>query len=494
MFLYIRMCVIMAINFYSTRILLQNLGLSDYGIFNVVGGIISLLSFVTSSMTGSIQRFITFEIGKSNKGNVKSVIGTSFLIQILFSLLLILLAETIGLWFLTAKMKIPEIQQIGAFWVFQASIVTTVISIINVPYMALIIAKERMRVFAYISIIEASLKLLIVFAIIWFPFNRLVVYAFLLVLIQWVISSFYRFYCKKRFIESRVKVEWNVGLIKEMGVFAGWSTFGSLASVLFTQGTNILLNVFFGPIVNAARGVAVQVQAAIHQFCISFQTAVNPQITKFIAKEEYSYLDKLICSSSKFSFYMLYVISLPVLLYTNEILSIWLEETPNYSPVFVRIMICITWLNAISNPLITSAMATGIIRMYQLCVGGMLLLIVPVSYLCLKFGAPPYSVFVVHLLLELFVHVLRLLFLKKLINFNVQNYIKQVWIPIMKVLSISLVLPIGLRFFFVNNLLLLIPLIIMWLLLIIFIFGLSRSERVFLKSKFLNIQRMFFLL
>lgn len=481
------MAVIMAIGFYTTRILLHNLGVVNYGVFNVVGGVITLLGFVTSSMSGSIQRFITYELGRNEGENVKAIFGTAVLIQILFSLILAILAETIGLWFLKTQMQIPPNQEQAAFWVFQCSILTTIIAIMSIPYMSLIIAKEKMGVFAYISILEASLKLFIVFAIAWLPFNRLICYSVLLVGVQLVIRCCYTIYCKCKYNEAHAKIRWNASLIKEIGGFAGWTTLGSFASVLYTQGINIILNLFFGPIVNAARGVAVQLQSAVNQFCISFQTAINPQITKSVAGKDFSYMTTLVCNSSKFSFYLIFLITLPLLLCAKELLSVWLEQIPNHTIVFVKLIVIIVWINALSNPLTTAAMATGQIKYYQIFVGGLLLLIVPVAYTCLKLGCSPYSVFIVIIIIELCAHVMRLYFLRKLIEFRIEYYIKKVWLPILTISVMSGTLMLGFRYYITHYYIAVCLASIICSIVSIYFGGLTNDEKCMIKSKICNI-------
>lgn len=304
--LYFRMLFMMAVSLFTSRVILNTLGVEDYGINNVVGGIVAMFGFINSSMTSATQRYITFALGKGEKERLKTVFSTSLQIHSLIALLIVLLGETIGMWFLYNKMQIPSDRMEAAFWVLQCSIVSTVVMIISVPYNAAIIAHEKMSAFAYISVLEVVLKLLIVYILVVFSVDKLILYAFLFLGIQIFIRFCYSIYCNRHFKETKYRHVWDKALFKEMTGFAAWSLFGNLSAVLFTQGLNMLLNVFFGPAVNAARGVAVQVQHAIQQFVGNFQMALNPQITKNYAKGEMQEMYNLMYRSARFSFYLLF--------------------------------------------------------------------------------------------------------------------------------------------------------------------------------------------
>lgn len=320
------MLFMMAVTLYTSRVVLNTLGVQDYGIYNVVGGVVAMFGFINSSMASATQRYITFALGKGDKNNLKKVFSTSLQIHVMISVLIVILGETIGLWFMYEQMKIPADRMNAAFWVLQCSIISAVIMILSVPYNADIIAHEKMSAFAYISILEVVLKLVIVYLLLISPFDKLIFYAFLILAVQILIRFCYSLYCNKHFEESKYQKIWDKHLFKEMTGFAGWSMFGNLSSVLFSQGLNMLLNVFFGPVANAARAIAVQVQTAIQQFVGNFQMALNPQITKTYAKGELNEMHKLIFRSARFSFYLLFFISLPVLLETKFILTIWLKQ------------------------------------------------------------------------------------------------------------------------------------------------------------------------
>ena len=309
--LYVRTLIVMLITLYTSRIVLNTLGVTDYGIYNVVGGVVAMFGFINGSMSSATQRYITFALGAGNRNNLQKVFSIALQIHALISVLIVILGETVGLWFMYTQMQIPADRMDAAFWVLQCSIASTVIMIISVPYNADIVAHEKMSAFAYISILEAVLKLSIVYMLVVFSYDKLIVYAFLVLAVQLLICLCYSRYCYRHFEESKYHHVWDKSLFKEMTGFAGWSMFGNLSAVLYSQGLNMLLNVFFGPVVNAARAVAVQVQSAIQQFVSNFQMALNPQITKTYAKGEMHEMHKLMFRSARFSFYLLFLLSLP---------------------------------------------------------------------------------------------------------------------------------------------------------------------------------------
>lgn len=484
--LYLRMLFMMAINLYTSRVVLNTLGVEDYGIYNVVGGVVTMFGFINSSMSSATQRYITFGISKDNLENLQKIFSTTLQIHILIALIIVILGETVGLWFMYEKMQIPADRMEAAFWVLQCSIFSTVIVIISVPYNADIIAHEKMSAFAYISILEAILKLAIVYILIISSVDKLILYAFLLSVIQVLIRFCYSRYCNKHFKETIYKHIWDKILFKEMISFAGWSVFGNLSAVLFSQGLNMLLNLFFGPIVNAARAIAVQVQGAIQNFVLNFQMALNPQITKTYAKKEMNEMHKLMFRSARFSFYLLFFISLPILFETDFILTIWLKTVPENTIIFLRIIICTSLIYSLANPLIIANQATGKVKNYQIVCGGILLLILPISYICLKLGLPAYSVFIVHFIMESIAQIGRMIMLRPLIKISIIEYIKNIYIPVILVVLFSTIMPFivyknldasVIRFFTVC--------IVCFLSvsLVVYIVGLSKNERVFIHSK-----------
>ena len=439
--LYFRMLFMMAVSLFTSRVILNTLGVEDYGIYNVVGGVVAMFGFINSSMSSATQRYITFALGKGDKDRLKTIFSTTLQIHALISVLIVILCETIGLWFLYNKMQIPADRMDAAFWVLQSSIVSTVFMIMSVPYNADIIAHEKMSAFAYISVLEVVLKLAIVYMLVVFSVDKLILYAFLLLAIQILIRLIYSFYCNRHFKETKYRHVWDKALFKEMTGFAGWSLFGNLSAVLFTQGLNMLLNVFFGPVVNAARAVAVQVQNAIQHFVSNFQMALNPQITKTYAQNQMEEMHKLMFRSARFSFYLLFFLSLPVLFETEFILTLWLRTVPDNTVVFLRIMICTSLIYAIANPMIVANQATGKVKKYQAVCGTILLMILPISYVLLLLGCPAYSVFIVHFVMEAIAQLARMIMLRPLIGIGIKDYIVNIYARIALVAVSSLILP-----------------------------------------------------
>lgn len=433
----------MVISLYTSRIVLHVLGVDDYGIYNVVGGVVMMFAFLSSSLGAASSRYITFGLGRGDLFHLKKIFSSIVSIHFCLAILVLLLSETVGLWFLLHKMQIPADRMDAAVWVYQFSVLTLLTSIMSIPYNAVIIAHERMKAFAYISILDVVLKLLVVFLLVFVAADKLKLYAGLLFGIQLIDQSIYWFYCRRHFEESKFHFIWDKPLFREIFVFAGWTMNGNLAVVGYTQGLNILLNLFFGPAVNAARGIAVQVQGVILRFCDNFQTAINPQLTKSYAQGELDYMHRLLVTSSKYSFFLLIFLSMPVLFETRQILNWWLGIVPPYTVVFLRLILLTSMLSALADPVIVSVHATGRLKKFQLIEGTMLLSIVPIAYLLLKFThVPPESVFVVHLVVEIFTQFARVRIVLPMIGMERSAYVKSVICPILRVSLLSAVVPL----------------------------------------------------
>lgn len=420
------MILAMVISLYTSRIVLQQLGVIDYGIYNVVGGVVSMFAFLNSSMASSTQRFLTIELGKGNIERLNLTFNTSFQIHLLIALCVAIITEMAGLWFMSHKMQIPLDRMDAAYWVFQFAVLSMIITFINVPYTAIIIAYEKMGVFAYITIVEVGLKLLVAYLLVIAPFDKLKFYAVLMFICPLIVRAIYGIYCRYHISAVRLKKVFNRQIFKEMSIFAGWSLWGQIASIFSTQGINILLNVFFGPTVNAARGIAIQVQGAVSQFSANFQTAVNPQITKSYAVEDWNTMHSLIYRSSKFTYFMLLALAMPISYCAPFLIQLWLGEVPDHTVSFLRIILWITIIDAMANPLMVAASASGSIKKYQSVVGGILLLILPIAYIVLKLGASPQSVFLVHLIICIIAFITRLYIVRPLIKLSIAYFISQV--------------------------------------------------------------------
>lgn len=485
MFLYFRMIFIMAVTLYTSRVVLRVLGVEDFGIFNVVAGVVAMFGFLNSSMSATTQRFISFSLGKGD-ANLNKVFSTCVLTHALIALGVLVLVESVGLWFLYNKMIIPEVRMDAAFWVFQFSALSTVVTVMSIPFNADIIAHEKMSAFAYISIVEVCLKLLIVFLLDVGNIDKLVLYGFLLLLVQCGILLTYMGYCLRHFKESRFRFVYEKKLFSEVFSFAGWNLWGYLASILYTQGLNILLNVFFGPVVNAARGLANQVDGAIRLFASNFQMAINPQIVKTYAAKDLESMHKLVFRSSKFSFFLLLALSLPVMIEAPVILRLWLSTVPDWTASFLRLMLVVVIVDSVANPLMTSAAATGRIKLYQSVLGGIQLLIVPVAYAVLRMGGDPNSVFVVHICICLIAFAVRLFIVRGMIGLSIKKYLMEVCVKSGVVTVVATVLPLTLYFSMNNSLLSAIVVVFVSLgsvAVSAYAIGLTKSERVFVSDK-----------
>ena len=491
--LYFRMLFMMAVSLYTSRVVLATLGVEDFGIYNVVGGIVTMFSFINSAMSSSTQRYLTFELGRGDFSRLQKVFTTSVYIHALISILVVLLAETVGLWFLCNMMTIPTERMDAAMWVYQMSVLATVVMIMSVPYNATIIAHEKMGVFAYISILEVVLKLAIVYILLIGDFDKLKLYAVLIFMVQLLIRLIYSKYCEKQFKESKILKIKDGRLFKEMLGFAGWNLWGNCAFVAYTQGVNILLNVFFNPVLNAARGIAIQVQSAVTQFSSNFQTALNPQITKSYAAEDYKYMYNLIYKGSKFTFFLLLMLSMPIMLETNMLLSIWLKTVPDYTTPFLRLMLCATIVDSVANPLMISAQATGKIKIYQSVIGGILLAILPISYIVLKLGGNPTSVFCVHLCVCIVAFGVRLLIIRSMINLPIYEYFRSVIIRCGIVVVTSMLIPMILRILINDSFISFVVICLASALSVVisaYVFGLNSNEQHFVKQRALSIMKI----
>lgn len=476
----------MAVSLYTSRVVLSTLGIDDYGIYNVVGGFIGMFAFLNGAMAGCTQRFITIALGKGDEQNLKKVFSTCVITHGMIALIVFILAETIGLWFVLEKLVIPENRMTAAMVVYQCSIVSTMVMIMSFPYNADIIAHEKMSAFAYISIFEAFANLGVVYLLYIGLFDKLAFYAVLLLIVKVSVIVVYRIYCKRHFVESVFRWLFDKRLLKEILSFTGWNLWGGIAGTLMGQGINVLLNIFFGPAVNAARGVAVQVQSAVQMFATNFQTALNPQMMKSYASGELQAMHMLLFRSAKFTFMLLLCLMLPLMLEIDFVLGLWLKQVPEYTNVFVCFMLCISMIDAVSNPFMTASAATGKVKVYQSVVGGILLMIVPIAYVTLRLGAEPYAVFVVHFSVAVFAFVARLTIVKRLINLSVRRYIGEVILPCSFVMIPSVLFSIGIKNILPNSLAYAFTMIFLSFLLVVMfslLLGLTRNERKFILSK-----------
>lgn len=439
--LYVRTMFTMAISLYTSRVILDTLGVEDYGIYNVVGGFVAMFSVISGSLSNSISRYITYELGHGDWQKLKIIFSTSINIQLFLSLIILLLGETVGIWFLNEKMNIPTERLFAANWVLHLSILSFVVNLISVPYNAVIVAHEKMSAFAYVSIIEVTLKLIIVYLLYISLWDKLIVYSILLVLVSVIIRIVYGIYCNKHFTETHYVKVHDKELVKEMTSFAWWGFFGNAAWMLNTQGVNILINLFFGVSVNAARGIAVQVESALIKFINDFTTAINPQITKSYALGDSARMVMLVNKGSKFSFFLNLLISLPVLFEAEYILSLWLVEVPEHTVAFIRLVIIATMIQKFGDTGVTACMATGTIRKYAIWITTVGCLVFPLTWIAYEFGASAESAYIVFALVYILVNLTRLWLMVGLLGFPVWIYIKEVYGRSIIVVSLSCIFP-----------------------------------------------------
>ena len=437
MFLYFRMIIIMAVSFYTIRVVLDVLGVTDFGLYNLVASFVAIMVFLNGTLTSGTQRFLTFEIGKNDLKKLKQTFLTALLIHIALAFLILLLGETIGLWLLYEKMNIPLDRFDAAFWAYQFAVFSTMVTVMQVPYNALIIAHERMHIFAYISIVEAVLKLLIVYLLLVSSYDKLITYAILMFLVSVFIACIYRSYVLKNYQESHFKFSFDNEIVKSMMHFSGWNIFGTLGSLLSAQGINIILNIFFGPAAVAARAISMQVSGGLSQFVNGFQQAVTPQITKLYASNQLEEMNKLLYQNSKYAFLLLLFLALPVLMQTEYILNLWLVEVPENTVLFCQIIIVHSLVYAIMRPFIMAIHAVGNMKPINLTAGIILMLVIPISYLFLKYDFPIYTPLVIHLIATIIEFSFELYFLKKYIQVSLIQILLKVLIPVSLVMSIS---------------------------------------------------------
>lgn len=427
-YLYGRMLFSMFVSLYTSRVILNALGEEDYGVYSVVGGFVAMFSLMSSALSSSISRFMTYELGSGNMNKLKSVFSTSILIQGALSVIVILAAETVGFWFVNYNMVIPPERLVAANWVFQASILSFVLGLFSSPFHAAIVAHEKMDIYAYIGIFQTLIGLGIVIIIANLPYSldRMITYSLLIVGVGILVQCFYFGYCHKNFEECRQRPRFDKTTWKEMSGFAGWNGIGCAAGILKDQGVNILLNLFFGPIVNAARAISCSVSGAIGSFTSNFLVAVSPQITKSYAANDRGYALQLVARGSRFGYYITMILAIPVILEAPFMLTLWLKEFPANAVIFVRLVLFNSLIEVLSTTLITLQVATGKIRNYQLAVGGLLLMNFPVSWIVLKCGCPPYSVFIVATVIGVGCLLLRLAFLRKMVGLSMRKYLRDV--------------------------------------------------------------------
>lgn len=439
--LYLRTGITMAVSLYTSRIVLSALGIEDFGIWCVVGGIASMFLFIKESLSASVGRFLTFAIGTKNQQEINKAYSTSIIIHVIFAIAIVILCESIGLWFLKEKLSIPEGKMWLAYWVFHISVASTFLSIVSVPFHSSLISYERMDIYAYIGLWDAFIKLVIAYVITVVSNDRLLVYGILILASSILTTIFVITYVHHSFPKMRYYRVRERRMYTSVFSFAGWSLMGNVAYMSYTQGLNMIINMFFGPVVNAARGVSSQIEQSVRTFVVNFQVAANPQIIKNCANKDWESMHQLMYRSSKFSAYLLFLFSLPIVLEIDTILRLWLNEVPEYTAIFCRIMFGIIMLETISNSLMVGVSAQGDIKKYQLVVSSILLTILPISYIALSLGYGPDSVFIIYFIVEIFACIARLLIAREKIHVPVRLFFTKVIIVVSYTIIVGSFLP-----------------------------------------------------
>ena len=423
--LYIRLIATIAVGLFTSRVILDSLGVEDYGIYNVVAGFVLMFSFFTSSLGAAISRFLTFELGRGKSDKLQRIFSTSVNVQIILSVCIVIMAEAVGIWFVNSKLNIPPDRLYAANWAFQCAVASFVLNLISVPYNAAIIAHERMSAFAYISILEVTLKLIIVYILYISPVDKLITYSVLFALVGLVIRLVYGIYCQRHFDECHYTPVIDKGLMKDITGFAGWNLIGSGAYLFNTQGVNIAMNMFFGVTVNAARGIAAQAEGVVRQFVTNFTTALNPQITKSYAAGNMEYMFKLICRGSKYSYFLMLVFAVPFMFEADIILELWLKTVPEHTSTFLKLTMIGTLCDILGNATANACWATGKVKRYYLWVGIIGSMVFFVSYGLFALGFPAYSSYIVFIVIYIILIFVKLYIIKGLIGFPVSMFYKE---------------------------------------------------------------------
>lgn len=484
--LYARSLCTMVISLFTSRLTLEALGVDNFGVYNVVGGLVGLFSIISGTITNSISRFLTYGLGKQDPKQLRILFSTSVNIQLALCVIIILFGETIGLWFVTQKLNIPSESIYAAHWVFQCSILTFCVGLLSAPYNACIIAHEKMGIFAYMTIFDVVLKLIFVCLLFITPFNVLITYAVALMLISLMGRIIYGAYCIRHFEECHYQRIFDKSIFKEMATFAGWSFFGNTTYIVNTQGINMIINIFFGVTLNATRGIVSQVDVAVLTLINSFTTAFTPQIIKSYAEGNIPYFNSLITRGTKFTIFLFILIVIPLEIEAPYVLHLWLKEIPPYSVLFLRLWLicsCISQMGVSSN---TAIMATGKIKKYQITITFVGCLVFPLSLIAYYFGAPPEATYLFFIPIYIIILYLKMIFMKSLFGLSLHTYIKKAVLPIFNVSILAIPLPMALAIFMPDGLLELILVILTSLLTTsatIYLFGLDRNERILISTK-----------
>lgn len=491
LFLYIRMLFLTILTLFTSRVILEQLGVEDYGIYNIVGGIVTMLGFFNSSMSVATQRYMSYDIGRNDFKKLNKTFNSSLLIYIFIGLIIVALLETVGLWYVNNRLVFPAEKSFSVNVVYQFSILTFLVNLTQLPYNALILAREKMQVYTYVSFLDTGLKLLVLY-LLFLSENKLILYSGLVFAVTVIVQVVYHVYCHKRFEETKINFTRDKEYLKELLSFSGWSLFGNIAGVARNQGINLVLNIFFGVLVNAAYGIAIQVQNAVGSFVANFQKAMNPQIIKSYANGQNKEALKLMSAGSKYSFFLMILFAVPLLMHTEYVLNLWLTKVPEHSVVFVKLAIVFALVESVSGPLMTMVQATGKVKWYQIIIGGLIFLNLPISYVLMKWNRTPEIFYYVMISIGLLSLIIRLFFLKNMIGLKISEFILKTILPMIRVglFIIFLVYIFGNKLTVINNWKFFIVNVVIEILVCIFtilILGLNGNE----KKMLLNVIRKY---
>lgn len=444
--LYFRQILIMLVSLYTVRVVLNVLGAEDYGIYNVVAGVVTMFSFLSGAMATASQRYFSFDLGKGDIESLKKTFSVTFTIYVILALLVVLLAETLGLWFVYNKLVIPAERFTAAKWIYQAAVISFLFTLITTPYMSAIIAHENMNVYAYVSIVEAALKLGIVFLLKILPFDKLILYGFLLLTVAVINTSTYRFYCRKKYEECRLRLLWDKKLFKEIFSFTGWTLFGQFTSVVRNQAVTVLFNQFFTPVVVAARSISMQITNAVNVFSSNFNTSLYPPIIKEYSAGNKNEMFNLLYTGCKMTFFLMWVFALPLIMHMDVVLSLWLKEVPEWTVLFTQLALIEVLINSLSQPIATAARAPGKMMAYELILGTMQLFIFIVSWILFRLGYDAWVSFLIAIFINLVMMVVRLILVKGLVGLPLGLFTVKTILPILGMTIVSYGIVIGMRF------------------------------------------------
>ena len=435
--LYFRQTLIMAVSLYTVRIVLSVLGAEDYGIYNVVAGVVTMFSFLSGAMATASQRYFSFDLGKGDTENLKKTFSVTLTIYALLALLIVLLAETVGLWFVYNKLVIPSERLSAAKWIYQAAVASFLFTLITTPYMSAIIAHENMDVYAYVSIVEVALKLGIVFLLQVLPFDKLIVYGFLLLAVAVINTSLYRLYCIKKYEECKFRFLWDKALFKDMLDFTSWTLFGQFTSIVRNQAVTVLFNQFFTPVVVAARSISLQVTKAVNVFSQNFNTSLYPPIIKEYSAGNKDSMYNLLYNGCKMTFFLLWVFALPLILNMQVVLSLWLKNVPEWTVLFTQLALVEVLVSSLGQPVATAARAPGKMKTYELSLGSLQLIIFVFSWILFKAGYQAWISFVIAIGVNLVMMVLRLVLVHGLVGLPLRQFVVKTVIPLILMVAVS---------------------------------------------------------